>query len=409
MDSAPSRTHVVRPLGWTPGKKTARTTTFDSSEIRSLELWRARLEADVNAFELEATAVERSDRLLLSGLASSWPHVLRFASPVLLEDRDFALAAAAANGDALYFLPDFAADREVVAAAVTESPIALSYADSSLQRDLELVFCAWRGGWFDAVDALDADARRTLVMTHVARDARLLEALAPEDRQRHDVLAAVARRNPLLLLDPELDALVSTDRALAGLRDATAERLVGIHVYVPGRIRNLDTLDTLEHHRLEAKLGRRTRLDGTVDARPLAVVQYVTRHCGEGFATAHAVEALKEGYRVVYFEVSGDRELARELELLTRLGRDPASLLVLMPPLGALTPAAQLGRFVAPRANVVLLCGADAPTPLGRDVPHVSIWVPARPQEAIIELDAHGRFVGVDCGERSTSRRRQRP
>jgi hypothetical protein len=405
MDSAPSRTHVVRPMGWTPGKKTARTTTFDSSESRSLELWRARLEADVNAFELEATAFERSDRLLLNGLVASSPHVLRFADPLLLEDRDFALAAAAANGDALYFLPYFSCDREVVAAAVAESPVALSYAGGSLQCDLELVWRAWRGGFLDAVDALDAGARRTLVLTHVASDARLLEALAAEDRDRHDVLASVARRNPLLLLEPELDALVSTDRALLALRDATAERLVGIHVYVPGRIRNLDTLDALEHHRLEARLGRRTRLDGTVDARPLAVVQHVSRHCGEAFATAHTVEALKHSYRVVYFEVNGDRELARELELLTRCGRDPASVLVLMPPLGALSPAAQLARFVAPRANVVLLCGTQVATPLGRELPHVSIWAPERPEAAIIDLDAHGRFAGIDCGERATARR----
>lgn len=183
--------------------------------------------------------------------ARRWEFPLTFATPALLEDRDFMLEAVECNGMALSGARGaLRGDREITLAAVRQNGEALLHADNSFKCDRDIILTAMRQysdaiAWADKTLARD----REFVLQAVAINGKAIRAVEePFKHDREIVLAAIEsdasalfyvgayKSDPGFVLDAvhrNPEALLHADAALRCDRDFVerAVRLQGMALY----------------------------------------------------------------------------------------------------------------------------------------------------------------------------------
>lgn len=404
-----------------------------------------------------ASPAQRANRHIVLAAVGQWWGALRCADPILQADPEvlataFQQSEYGDGGQALeYATPERQNDPATVLAAVREYAGAMQYAGARPRADRQVVEAAiaQSGTWIgEAAPALQAD--RGLALRAIGRSAIALLSVSDTLQTDPDFLEEAVQANwmAIYFVEPAPRATV-WNRAMQ--RHAWSELLPRGSTASPEQwqaalrerfgIAFPQRLRSLEHvHRM---LGYRVR-PALIRGQPLAVVLMAKTDWNDGLATYPLPERLVElGYAVLYYEVALDTDIEPTLLAATRHGRKPADLLVIgghgwgteaaldlggvnrqgifvgdvMPTDGSpVTPAAHeeeyldwrdfeappqiaLGRFLAPRADVVLL-SCEAGTRYDAEADNLANLL-SRHLPARVTVHAPARRTGLRSIERA--------
>jgi hypothetical protein len=223
---------------------------FIGSNLRELEALYGKVGEDVA--ESKNPPRKRALQLIKDVLVQRIARHLHLASPALLCNREFMLAALRENSMALEYAdpqlgrdrkfilhavqrcfwalnfadPELRRDPEIVMAAVQRFCFALGYADPELRRDPEIVMAAVQRFGF-ALGYADPELRRDpeIVMAAVLRDGTALRYADPALRGDPEIVMAAVRQDGLALEHASSELRRDPEIVMAAvLRDGTALR-----------------------------------------------------------------------------------------------------------------------------------------------------------------------------------------